>query len=186
MGVSAIQYAKLSGAKIVTTSSPANTDYVKSFGADHVLDYKSPTLADDVLKIVGGQLKYALDCHADDASTVLCARLLNVEGARLTSLLIGKEEVARAANPNIQTYAPLGYAVFGEEFWFGKTIDASPEDYEWGQKTMELSEGLFAEGKLKPPRIFLNQGGSGLEGVLAGLEDLKNGKLSGGKLVYTM
>ena len=33
---------------------------------------------------------------------------------------------------------------------------------------------------------MVNRGGKGLEGVLEGLEDLKEGKVSAAKLVYTL
>lgn len=39
MGAYAIQLAKLSGYTVVTTASPSNFDYVKSLGADVVIDY---------------------------------------------------------------------------------------------------------------------------------------------------
>jgi NADPH:quinone reductase-like Zn-dependent oxidoreductase len=43
-----IQIAKHIGAKVITTCSAANTDYVKKLGADHVIDYN----AQDFTKVV--------------------------------------------------------------------------------------------------------------------------------------
>lgn len=41
MGTLAVQYAKLSGCKVVSTASPANFALVKAMGADEVFDYVS-------------------------------------------------------------------------------------------------------------------------------------------------
>ena len=46
----AIQVAKHLGARVITTTSAANRDYVKSLGADEVIDYNK----DDFTKIVSG------------------------------------------------------------------------------------------------------------------------------------
>jgi NADPH:quinone reductase-like Zn-dependent oxidoreductase len=44
----AIQLAKYLGATVVTTTSAANVEYVRSLGADHVIDYN----AEDFTKVV--------------------------------------------------------------------------------------------------------------------------------------
>lgn len=41
MGTLAVQYAKLSGCKVISTASPANFALVKAMGADEVFDYVS-------------------------------------------------------------------------------------------------------------------------------------------------
>jgi len=46
----AIQLAKHLGASVITTASAANTDYVRSLGADRVIDYN----AEDFTKVVSG------------------------------------------------------------------------------------------------------------------------------------
>jgi NADPH:quinone reductase-like Zn-dependent oxidoreductase len=46
----AIQFAKHLGARVITTTSAANLDYVRGFGADEVIDYN----AQDFTKIVSG------------------------------------------------------------------------------------------------------------------------------------
>jgi len=49
VGSNAIQLAVSAGYHVLSTSSPKNFDYVKGLGAAHVLDYKSKTLAKDLL-----------------------------------------------------------------------------------------------------------------------------------------
>ena len=46
----AIQFAKYLGARVITTTSAANRDYVRSLGADEIIDYN----AQDVTKVVKG------------------------------------------------------------------------------------------------------------------------------------
>ncbi|MCP5075599.1 MAG: zinc-binding dehydrogenase, partial [Rhodobacteraceae bacterium] len=51
----AIQMAKLGGAEVVTTvSSQAKADYARAAGADHVVNYKSDDVAEQVLDLTGG------------------------------------------------------------------------------------------------------------------------------------
>ncbi|KAK2681842.1 Polyketide synthase, enoylreductase domain [Fusarium oxysporum f. sp. vasinfectum] len=85
MGIAAIQFAKLAGAIVITTSSPGNADYVKSLGADHVLDYKSETLVDDILSLSGGTLFHVFDTHPNSTSTVISAAILQQSPPQNTS-----------------------------------------------------------------------------------------------------
>lgn len=67
MGLFGIQYAKLSGFRVVTTCSPKNFDLVKSFGADDVYDYHDmDRCAKDIKQSVGDELHYAYICVTDE------------------------------------------------------------------------------------------------------------------------
>lgn len=59
---------------------------------------------------------------------------------------------------------------------------AKPEDFEYCKHFYDLTQKLVNAGQLAvhPPKI----GGDGLVGVFDGLEQLKQGKVSGQKLVY--
>lgn len=48
VGSLAIQFAKQAGAKVYTTASAANRDYVKSLGADVVIDYHKENVAEKI------------------------------------------------------------------------------------------------------------------------------------------
>lgn len=62
LGGYAVQYAKRAGAEVFATASAAHLDYVRSLGADHVIDYRTQcfeSLAqgiDLVLDYVGGEV----------------------------------------------------------------------------------------------------------------------------------
>lgn len=61
VGTFAVQLAHWKGARVLTTSSAANTDYLKSLGADQVIDYKTTPFdsavknVDLVFDLIGGQ-----------------------------------------------------------------------------------------------------------------------------------
>jgi len=77
----------------------------------------------------------------------------------------------------------LGYTALGEAFHkFGKDFDAKPEDLAFSSKFSELSQKLIEDKKIKAHRYEVREGGLG--GILAGLDDMKNGKISGVKVVY--
>uniref|UniRef100_L2FBV1 Zinc-binding oxidoreductase n=1 Tax=Colletotrichum fructicola (strain Nara gc5) TaxID=1213859 RepID=L2FBV1_COLFN len=177
----------LSGYNVITTASPHNFDYLKELGASAVFDYKSPTVSEDIRKHTGDALTLAWDCQSTDESAAIVARALSSSKPSLvgTLLPVDKKKV-QEVNPNADVQMSLYYTVFGEEFgYFGKR-DAVPENYEFGKRFWELSRELLAEGKLKPIRVIKNRGGSGLDGVIVGLKELKEGKVSAGKLVYTI
>lgn len=77
----------------------------------------------------------------------------------------------------------LGYSVRGEEFEIeGEVFPAAPEDFELAKKFFVLCERLLEEGKIKNHPVGLRKGG--LENVLGGMWEMKEGKYSGEKLVY--
>jgi NADPH:quinone reductase-like Zn-dependent oxidoreductase len=188
-GIWGIQYAKLSGYTVVATSSPRNFDYLRELGADHVFDYKSPTAPQDIRDVTGDKLRLAWDCQSGEEANVFCARCLSTTepGVRIGTLTPGFTDSVRAANPNVESVnRTLYYDVFNEEYEMWGSHKPGPEEYEYAKGFWELSRQLLVDGKIKPPRIDLNRGGSGLEGVLKGLDDLWSGKVSAQKLVYTL
>lgn len=75
------------------------------------------------------------------------------------------------------------YATFGEDWgWMGYPIPGKKEDFEYGVELFRIAEKLLEEGKVKVHPPVIKEGG--LEGILDGLQELKEGKVSGGKLVY--
>ncbi|KAF4437138.1 Zinc-binding alcohol dehydrogenase domain-containing cipB [Fusarium acutatum] len=56
VGCNIIQLAKAAGFEVITTASPKNFDYLKKLGASQTLDYKSPTIKEDLLTAVKGKV----------------------------------------------------------------------------------------------------------------------------------
>ncbi|KAI1841339.1 hypothetical protein JX265_007899 [Neoarthrinium moseri] len=191
-GIFGIQYAKLSGLSVAATASKHNHEYLKSLGADAVFDYKSPSCADDIKAWASGQgkkLRKAWDCIASDASAAICAAALSddEEGGIYAALLPVEHDKLLAVNPKVkESLFTLGYDAFGESYSFGKERPGRAAELEHGRMFWGLARDLLEQGKLKTIKPSVNRGGSGLEGVLEGLADLKEGKVTGEKLVYTL
>lgn len=132
-------------------------------------------------------LTLAWDCVSSGGSTEICAAALSkTRAGRYWALLAIDEKVVRGVNDKVESGYRLAYTMFGEPFEKRVKVPAIPGDYEFGKTFWEVARGLLAEGKVKPARADVNRGGKGLEGVLVGLDELKEGKVSGVKLVYTL
>ncbi|KAF7166400.1 hypothetical protein CNMCM5623_000088 [Aspergillus felis] len=79
VGCSAIQLAVAAGLTVVTTAGAQNHNMVKSLGAKHVFDYKSPTVIEDILKVLKkGDL--VMDCISIPTTQVICTEILHTLG----------------------------------------------------------------------------------------------------------
>lgn len=79
------------------------------------------------------------------------------------------------------------YTCIGEAYtMFGQYAEAVPENYRLCSQFWEVAKELFAEGKLAAHPQKVNLDGEGLEGVLKGLQIMRDGKVSGFKLVYSV
>lgn len=185
---------------MITTSSPRNFEYLESLGADATLDYRAAAddpdaLAADIRALAGGgRIARAWDCSPTAGSARACALAMGGgegegegegEGAKYSSILPVDPGVLRAANPGVESEWTLAYTAFGEAFGRGgRALEARPGDRAFAARFWEASRELLADGRIKAARLALDRGGGGLEGVLRGLEDLRQGKVSGTKLVY--
>ncbi|KAJ9614556.1 hypothetical protein H2200_002693 [Cladophialophora chaetospira] len=178
-GALGIQFAKLAGYTVLTTCSPRNFDYVKSLGATEAFDYNDKEAASQIRKLTDNKLKYAWDTVSEENTAQFCADALTSEsGGRYGSIL-----QAKSPRKDVESVNTLMYTIFGESFKFGQTeIPAVQEDFEYTKKFLAMTEDLLKDGKIKAHKQTV--GKDGLEGVLKGLEDMKNGKVSGEKLVY--
>ena len=179
-GSLAVQYAKLSGYKVLTTCSPHNADFIKSLGADAVYDYKDPQCGEKINADTKDSLKLIWDTISLEASAKICAAAMSSDpsGARYGSIL-----PVKFPREGVETTMTFMYTIFNDEFVKGgNETPAIQEDFDFAKMFFEMTERLLAEGKLKthPEGV----GAGGLEGVLKGLQDLKNDKVSGKKLVY--
>ncbi|KAL9081887.1 MAG: hypothetical protein Q9159_006937 [Coniocarpon cinnabarinum] len=78
IGSLTLQLAKASGYEVVTTASPKHFDYAKSLGADHVLDYHSKTVVDELVDLFKGKIVVgAFDAIGEEDTTRACAAVLS-------------------------------------------------------------------------------------------------------------
>lgn len=143
------------------------------------------TLARKIKDVTNNKLTLSWDCSPTEDSARLCALAMSDSDKGKYATLLANTDAVKKYNPLVEGEATLGYTAFGEEFsrW-GRTFKAKPEDRAFAGMFWELSKDLLADGRIKVANMAMNQGGKGLEGVLKGLADLKQGKVSGTKLVY--
>lgn len=185
-GSLAIQYAKLSGLTVVVTCSPRNFDYVKSLGADAAYDYNSPSCSKDIKEYTKDQVKHVFDCISEGNSTKISLEAMSSAGGVYSTLLYLDEQVITRINKDVELKTTLAYTVVGESFKYRvNEIPAVPADFEFGKTFWELSSRLLADGKVKVHKPTVNKFGKGLEGVTLGMQNMREGKVSAEKLVFT-
>jgi len=122
----AIQFAKRLGARVITTTSAANRDYVRSLGADQVIDYN----AEDFTKVVK-------DCDAvfDTVGDGVALKSFAVlrPGGRAAFIASGAE-APKPDRPDVTALRP--------------PVPRS-------RKAMERVAGLIVSGAVRPPEVKL-------------------------------
>jgi len=86
---------------------------------------------------------------------------------------------------NVESGSTIAYTALGEDLKFGpKEIPGNEEALEIAVIFWNLTEKLLAEGELKVHTPSVGKGGLG--GMLDGLQALRENRVSGQKLVYTV
>ncbi|KEF58615.1 uncharacterized protein A1O9_06541 [Exophiala aquamarina CBS 119918] len=193
MGTMVIQFAKLANFTVLTTSAPHNADLVRSYGADFVVDHYSPDAPAELLAIAKknalalGPLTLCVDNISRADSAAFCAKVLAPQDeTQQSDVLYSVLTPLTPPLPGITTLPTVGYSFLGEEYEFmGQVVPASTEDFERARRFAVVAERLLQLGHVKPHPVDVRTGG--LEGVVkTGLPELRNGKVSGKKLVYVM
>jgi hypothetical protein len=160
---------------------------VKSLGADAAFDYKDASCAQKIKEFSNDSITHAFDCISEDPSHKITVSAMSSSGGVYSTLLPIPENEVRDINDKVTMKSTLGYMVIGESFKLGpQEIPAKPEDFEFGKMFWELSRGLLEQGKVKVHRPAVNKFGKGLEGVIKGMDAMRQGKVSGEKLVFTI
>ncbi|KAJ4388762.1 hypothetical protein N0V93_006222 [Gnomoniopsis smithogilvyi] len=177
-GTLAIQFAKLSGFKVVTACSPRNFDLVKSLGADLAFDYKLPDVGQKIREATNFTITKVFDTVAVETSARICAVAFGPSGGIYCNLL-----GADCPRDDVESIFFLGYDMSGELYKFeGEVYPARPEAFEFGRRWYSVAEKLWAEGKWKPHPQRIGAGG--LLGAVDGMMEMRQGLVSGQKLVY--
>jgi hypothetical protein len=154
---------------------------VKSLGAEKAFNYNDADCGEQIRKYTNNNLKYAWDCIGVGDAIKICAdALTSGPDAKYASLLPTK-----FPREDVESTNTLAYSALGEPFdkGFAKS-EGKAKDYEFQAKTwIPVVEKLLAEGRIKvhKPRVR-----SGIENILDGLDELRNNKVSGEKLVYRL
>lgn len=165
--------------EIITTCSPNNFEMVKQLGADHVFDYNDSNSASAIKTLTRDNLSLCVDCFSEQSSYEFCSQIL---GKGATYVCLRPMDSVRL---DLDFKFCMGVMYFDAPFALaGQTYDAPPGAFESAVRFAEVAERLLAEGKIKPHPKDVRKGG--LAGVLDGIEKLKEGKVHGIKLVYTL
>ncbi|CAI7658840.1 unnamed protein product [Penicillium glandicola] len=181
IGLLAIQMVKLCGHRVITTCSPHNRDLVTSYGADLAFDYNSPTCGQDIRAATKNTLRYVLDPFAEAKTLRLCYAAIGRTGGRYCALEQYQESLC--SRKTIKHELVMGGAISGQgvELPDPYGIPPRPEIGVWARSWYLEVQELIGNGKLRPCPIQTISGK--FEGILEGLDMLRNGRVSGKKLV---
>ncbi|KAL9571858.1 hypothetical protein ACKAV7_004004 [Fusarium commune] len=166
-GTAAVQLVKLAGFEPIATCSPRNFELVKSYGASAVFDYQDPNCTADIRK------------HTKNKIKPLVALAVN------TALEPYSEAVARTRKV-VKPDWIMGPQMLGKEIRWPEPHwrPANAEMGEFGVYWTAVLRKLLDNGLIRPHPIVVKQGG--LPEVLGGIEDIREKRISGKKLVFQM
>ncbi|EFE41546.1 oxidoreductase, zinc-binding dehydrogenase family superfamily [Trichophyton verrucosum HKI 0517] len=184
VGTTAIQLLKLAGLRPIATCSPKNYELVKSYGAEEVFDYRSPTCAEDIKKATRNNLKYALDCISTKGSIDICYGAIGRAGGHYTSLDPFWESTANTRKAIKATWI-VGISMLGKDIAWPPPYErpGSEETRAFGGKLAQILQKILDEKKMKPHPLRIKEQATWYD-VLEGLDEVKSGRVSGEKLVF--
>ncbi|KAJ5105587.1 chaperonin 10-like protein [Penicillium alfredii] len=177
-GTLAIQYAKRSGYVVYTTCSPHNFPLVSRLGADAVFDYRDPGAAAEIRRQTHNRLEMAFDCISIESSATFCEQALSTDGGQYCAVLF-----RTVARENVRSSSVGAFKIFGDAFWYGDTwFPACMEDRAFAEEFLAMTESLLEERSLLAHPVEIGE--NGLLGIFDGLQRMRDGRVSGRKLVY--
>ncbi|KAI0089332.1 GroES-like protein [Irpex rosettiformis] len=180
VGLFAIQLLHRAGYKVVTVASPKNWDLLKSLGADAVFDYKDPEAVNKIKQLTNDSLHAALDTIAISESQVFTVKALG-PGAGKVIVILPVQSAAETLRSDITMKFVLIYTALGREFHMYTPWPKSLEDKEQMVDFLRKFPHFVSSGQIKSNPIRPVEGG--IDGIVAGLDVLRQGKNSGEKLV---
>ncbi len=176
VGTIAIQLAKYLGAFVATTTSTANVDFVKSLGADVVIDYKKQNFADELKD-------YDVVLNSLDKKTLLNSLKVMQKGGRLISIS-GPPTPAYAKKAGLNVFLQLAM------YFLSRGVRCAScrkkVDYQFlfmqanGKQLAQIAQ-LIEQGHIKP----YTQSIYPFEQINQAFDELERGRTRG-KIVVTM
>ncbi|THU84489.1 GroES-like protein [Dendrothele bispora CBS 962.96] len=184
VGMFVIQFASLTGMRVIATASPKNFDLVKSLGASAVIDYHAPDAVQQILDAAGpAGVDYAYDAISFGDSVKIASEVVKAkkEGARRVAVVL---PIPPATLDPLVEYHPVGIqTIFNIPFQFlGVNIPPIPADYETALITYRTLNDWLSKEIFKANPVMLRE--NGIKGIPEGITDVMSGKVSGSKLVF--
>ena len=155
---------------------------MKSYGAEEAFDYKSPTCATDIRTYTRNSLRYVLDTVAEAETMKLCYAAIGRAGGKYTALELYSEDLA--TRKMVKPDWVMGIEMLGKKIAleYGYAREPNAELRVFGEKWFRQVQRMVDEGRIRshPVRVM----GGGFEGILQGLDLMRNRTVSGEKLVY--
>lgn len=172
------------GFPTITTCSPHNFEFVKSYGADKVYDYKMPDCAQKIRSDTGNLLEYVIDCFAEDSSLRFCYAAMGRAGGRYTALNPINDLLTTRKVITPDWVLATRIAGDGSSWPAPFACEPEPRLREMSGPLFERIQKLLDSRKIRPHSVQLEDGG--LTGILDGVEKIRKGEISGVKLVYAL
>jgi NADPH:quinone reductase len=174
VGAFAVKLAKLNSRIspiIGVASAGKSADYASRIGCDFVVDRRSPDVAGEILKALGGKkMKHVFDAANSMESVKYILPIMAESGARYTMTAGGETLDAQIA-------ALKGANVWYERIWVGSIHeDKVPGSKIFGAVISRVFEWELADGRLKGhPYTVVGGGLQGVKDALIQLRDRKSG-----------
>lgn len=184
VGAFAVKLARLNpriGPIIATAGGSA--DYVRSLGADAVVDYRSSSIAEDIKKAAGeAPIKYIFDAANTLASTTYLTAVI-VQGGRYACTTPFAAHPLYDKEGKMLKLLEASPAEYYEQIWCGDVYDGKKAGGNlFGWIMSRTIEQALAGEKLSGHPYEVTEGG--LDGVLGVLESLKNRNLKSGNAKF--
>lgn len=142
------------------------------------MSQRDPDVGEKIRLDVEDRLCTVFDTVSTEATSAICAKAIGHNGGVYCNLL-GVD----CPRKDVESIFFLGYSLSGESYIFeGQKYEVQPDDFTFGTNFYQIAEKLWAKGKWKPHPQRI--GSDGLLGVIQGMQEMREGKVSGEKLVY--
>jgi len=165
VGALAVQLGVISGFRVISTASPRNFEFVKSLGAEKVLDYHDADIVDQIRELAPN-LRYAYDAISENGSTESTLECLSHSTPEAVIVLEFKGA--------LPAHAKVHNVLAGIVYFPGHEAEL--------ESLTELWAILMQEGKIQPNPVKIMP--DGLNSIDEGFDMMRRGKVSGQKLVY--
>ncbi|KAK4108075.1 alcohol dehydrogenase GroES-like domain-containing protein [Canariomyces notabilis] len=180
-GTMACQLLSSSGYNPIATCSPSSSALVRKYGATLTFPYSSPTCGETIRDATKGSIRAAIDCITTPESVKCCFTALGRAGARYASLEHAPNEWR--TRKAVKMDMPMTYVVMGREVKLDGPYyrEADQAKFDLGARWAKEVQTLVDEGRLKchPAREIPGK----WQGIIQGLDMIKNGQVRGQKLV---
>ncbi|EJC99994.1 dehydrogenase [Fomitiporia mediterranea MF3/22] len=177
VGQYVVQLAHLGGMRVVATSSPRNFPLLQKLGADLVFSYADPETPEKIREATGGKLAHAVDCISEGETSEQIARAIGDNGGVVSIILNCK-----SPRPDVEFRHVLAYFLLGYNLEIPMKLPLDTAQFEFAPKAKKILTEALANGSLKPGPIKVMP--NGLASVNDGLAYLRDGKVSGEKVIY--